>query len=116
MAEQRYSAADFEGCAARLNGGGVWNIGDDAILWAALNRAANLEREGLIEGALNDLMDVPPELDSEPLGFHQGWETCARMAVAAIRRAARGEAAPLTRPAESGGVMLPGNIGADDVG
>jgi hypothetical protein len=41
-------------------------------------------KEAVLE-VVGRYFDVPPEQDSEPLGFHEGWELCARAIAAAIR-------------------------------
>ncbi len=57
----------------------------------AQNNARRAARDAInslipdLVSASTDLFDVPSELDSEQLGFHKGWELCARKIASSLR-------------------------------
>lgn len=38
----------------------------------------------ILKAKVHELFEVPPELESEPLIFHKGWELCARQIYQAL--------------------------------
>jgi hypothetical protein len=63
--------------------------GQAAAALAAINASGEwwLVERKKIDGIANEFYDVPPELDSDALGFHDGWERCARVFHGALRTA-----------------------------
>jgi len=64
---------------------------------ARLREALTKERKE-VDTACSERFDVPPERDTEPLGYHAGWEACARSIADRILRVRAALTAPTPPP------------------